>query len=106
MRVDELERELRAERPEVDHEFARRLDDWAAAGFPRGGWRSRGGLVEKLGRLRDRLRATPPRRLLLPTAAMAAFVLVAGVGIRAIDRTGGSNDALTTAAAPPSPATS
>ena len=35
MRVDELERELREERPELDQDFARRLDEWAAAGFPR-----------------------------------------------------------------------
>ena len=36
MRVEDLERELRAERPEPDQEFTRKLDDWAAAGFPRG----------------------------------------------------------------------
>ena len=35
MRADELERELRAERPAPDPEFARRLDEWAAQGFPR-----------------------------------------------------------------------
>ena len=34
---EELIRELREERPEVDEEFGRKLDEWAAAGFPRGG---------------------------------------------------------------------
>ena len=37
MTVEELERELRAERIEPDPEFARRLDEWAGAGFPRPG---------------------------------------------------------------------
>ena len=35
MRIDELERELRAERPGPSPDFARRLDEWAEAGFPR-----------------------------------------------------------------------
>ena len=35
MRVDELERELRAQRPETDRPSPRRLDEWAEAGFPR-----------------------------------------------------------------------
>ena len=37
MRVEELERELRAERQQLEPDFAGRLDDWAAAGFPREG---------------------------------------------------------------------
>lgn len=90
MAVDDFELQLQAERPEVDPDFARRLDDWAAAGFPRGGWQSRGGLTETLGRFRDRLRAMPPRRLLVPVGAAAAFVLVVGVGIKAIDDGGTS----------------
>ena len=36
MRLEELERELLEERPEVDPDFATRLDEWAARGFPRG----------------------------------------------------------------------
>jgi hypothetical protein len=88
MAIDDFELELRAERPQIDPDFTRRLDDWAAAGFPRGGLHSRGGLLDGLGRLRDRLRATPPRRLLLPAGAVAALVLVVGVGIRAMDDRG------------------
>jgi hypothetical protein len=91
MAIDDFELELQAERPQIDPDFARRLDDWAAAGFPRGGLHSRGGLVEGLGRLRDRLRATPPRRILLPVGAAAALVLVVAVGIRGVDD-GGSSD--------------
>jgi Domain of unknown function (DUF4349) len=93
MTVDDFELQLQAERPEIDSEFARRLDDWAAAGFPRGGLRSRGGFAEALGRVRDRLRATPPRRILLPLGAAATLVLVVGVGIKAIDQTGGGDSA-------------
>ncbi|HSI82111.1 MAG TPA: DUF4349 domain-containing protein [Solirubrobacterales bacterium] len=37
MRLEELERELREERPEIEPDFATRLDEWAARGFPRGG---------------------------------------------------------------------
>jgi Domain of unknown function (DUF4349) len=92
MRVEDLERELRAERPEIDPQFARRLDDWAAAGFPRGGRRSSGGLSDALGRLGDRLRSTPPRRILLPIGAAATLVLVVGVGVRAIDDAGGGGE--------------
>ena len=36
MTTDEIERELRAMRPEPDPDFARRLDEWAAADFPPG----------------------------------------------------------------------
>ena len=35
MRIEELEREVRAERAAPEPDFARRLDEWAAAGFPR-----------------------------------------------------------------------
>ena len=34
MRTEEIERELREMRPEPDPDFARRLDEWAAADFP------------------------------------------------------------------------
>jgi hypothetical protein len=88
MRLEELERELRAERPEIEPDFARKLDDWAAAGFPRGG---------ELGpqhgtSLRDRFarRRTQPRkrkgqvggRMLVPAGAAATLlVIVVGVGV-------------------------
>jgi hypothetical protein len=95
MRVEDLERELRAERPEIDPEFARGLDDWAAAGFPRGGRQSTGGLLDALARFRDRLRGTPPRRVLLPVGAAATLILVVGVGVKAIEGTDGGGDATT-----------
>ncbi len=95
MRVEDLERELRAERPEIDPEFARGLDDWAAAGFPRSGRRSSGGLANALARFRDRLRATPPRRILLPVGAAATLILVVGVGVKAIEGGDGGGDATT-----------
>jgi hypothetical protein len=100
MRLEDLERDLRAERPEIDPDFARRLDDWAATGFPHGGlWpvtrpKTHG---ERFRSRLQRLRAVPPRRILLPVGAAATLILVVGVGIKAIDGAGGgSNDALTT----------
>ncbi|MDX6583720.1 MAG: hypothetical protein QOI10_2904 [Solirubrobacterales bacterium] len=89
MRVDELERELRAERPEPSLDFARRLDEWAESGFPRDrglGPRmaSRAGFVR---RAWDRLSSTPPRRILLPAGAVATLVVVAGVAISRQDAT-------------------
>jgi hypothetical protein len=82
MRVDELERELRAERPEPELDFARRLDEWAAEGFPR----DRGlgpRTAERKGALLrawERVTSVPPRRILLPAAgAVATVVVVAGV---------------------------
>jgi hypothetical protein len=90
MRVEDLERELRAERPEVEPEFARRLDEWAAAGFPRGGEldpraRTRGRRFRTssptLRRLWERVSAVPPRRLLAPVGAAATLIVVAGVAI-------------------------
>jgi hypothetical protein len=92
MRVEDLERDLRAERPEIDSDFARRLDDWAAAGFPHGGWKSTGGIADAFARFRERLRATPPRRILLPVGAAATLILVVGIGIKAIDDVGGSSN--------------
>ena len=89
MRVEELERELRAERPEIDPDFARRLDGLAAAGFPSGGRKPSGRRLDALARFRDRLRATPPRRILLPVGAAATLILVVGVGVKAIDDVGG-----------------
>ena len=80
MRLEELERELRAERPEPELDFARRLDEWAEAGFPR----DRGlgpGNAARAGALRriwDRISSTPPRRMLVPAGAVATAVVIAG----------------------------
>ncbi|MQA72870.1 MAG: hypothetical protein GEU88_00700, partial [Solirubrobacterales bacterium] len=93
MRLDELERELRAERQEPNPDFARRLDEWARDGFPpdRGlgprlggsGPRPRGAGPRggALARLRRRLGATAPRRVLVPVGAVATVVVVVGVAI-------------------------
>lgn len=88
MLLDELERELRAERPEPDQEFTRKLDEWAAAGFPRRDERDprpsgrRGPAVpDWLRGARERLAATPPRRWLAPVGAAAALIVVAAVAI-------------------------
>jgi hypothetical protein len=82
MRVEELERELRAERPAPDPEFARRLDEWAAAGFPRDhGLGPRAGAHRHgvVAGLRARISALPPRRVLAPVGALATLLVVVGV---------------------------
>lgn len=103
MRIDELERELRGERPEPSLDFARRLDEWAEAGFPRDrglGPRSAEG-TGPLARAWDRLTSTPPRRILLPVGAVATVVVVAGVVIGQADQiSGGSDQASLTTAEP------
>jgi Domain of unknown function (DUF4349) len=88
MLLEDLERELRAERPEPDREFARRLDDWAAAGFPRGDDLDprrfpgrRGPVAAWLRGVRERLATTPPRRVLAPVAAALTLVVVASVAV-------------------------
>ena len=97
MRVDELERELHAERIEPGPEFARRLDEWAAAGFPR---QREPGALE---RLRRRFETVPPRRMLLRAGAVATAVVVVGVSVATIDlNTGGSDEAADVAGAPQS----
>jgi uncharacterized protein DUF4349 len=59
-------------RPSLRPEFAAELDARAAAGFPRDphSWKSR------LARLGNRLRETPPRRILAPAGAVAAAAIV------------------------------
>ena len=93
MRVEELERELRAERQQLEPDFARRLDDWAAAGFPRDGGfgplTGRGG-GGRLRRAWERISSTPPRRMLLPAGAVATAVVIAGVAISRDGEIGGS----------------
>jgi hypothetical protein len=95
MRVDELERELRAERPEPDLDFARRLDEWAEAGFPRD--RGLGPRTAErrgpLARLWERVRSVPPRRLVLPAGAVATAVVVVGVAITQYEPGGSGDDA-------------
>ncbi len=99
MRVEELERELRDERPRTGPEFSRRLDDWAAAGFPRDR-----GLGPRAGRSADGLRglwervtAVPPRRLLLPVGAAATLFVVVGIALSGGDGSGGGGETVTSA---------
>jgi hypothetical protein len=87
MRLEELERDLRAERPEPDPGFARRLDDWAAAGFPRNEW-----TIDRdiSGKSRTRslfewFRALPPRRIVAPVGAAAVLLVVGAVAISQSD---------------------
>jgi len=90
----ELARDARAEAPAPESDFAAKLDEWAAAGFPRDGRISDGGEGERgpaLGGLRERLRTAPPRRLLLPVGAAATVLVAVVVGIGVSDQIGGSN---------------
>jgi Domain of unknown function (DUF4349) len=100
MLLEELERELRAERPELNPEFARRLDEWAAAGFPPGGEvdprtpRSRGPAIQAwLRGVPERLGAIPPRRLLAPAAAALTLIVAAVVITRSGELDTGSEPA-------------
>jgi len=91
MRLDDLERELRAERPDIDPEFARKLDEWAEAGFPRGPLDPRGKsapgprLPGPFRRAWERLTSVPPRRIAAPVAAAALLITVVGVSISGIE---------------------
>jgi hypothetical protein len=94
MRTEEIERELREMRPEPDPDFARRLDEWAAADFPADAGLgpsvgARGRAEGPFRRAWERLRSTPPRRILMPVGATATAVIVAAV---AITQTGGTDD--------------
>jgi hypothetical protein len=86
------------ERPAIDAEFASLLDERAAAGFPRERRPARPAS------LLDRLRATPPRRLIAPAAAVATLLVVVCVAITAAGGFGGgsssSSSATSTAVAP------
>ncbi len=72
-RDDQLAAELRALRPTPHPRFAAELDERVAAGFPR---RSR---------LRwpsfDRLRAKPPRRLLIPAGSVAVLAIAISTAV-------------------------
>jgi Domain of unknown function (DUF4349) len=90
--LDELAVSARADRPSPDPDFAAKLDEWAAAGFPREG---RPGVGDEqpsgsaLGGLRERLRAIPPRGLLVSTATAATLVVAVAVGVSVSDELGG-----------------
>jgi Domain of unknown function (DUF4349) len=77
----ELARELRDERPSIEVEFAALLDERAASGFEADtaaeGPATSGS--ERLGRLVDRFRAMPPRRLLAPAGAAVTLLVVVSV---------------------------
>jgi hypothetical protein len=86
MTTDEIERELRAMRPEPDPDFARRLDEWAGDDFPaeRGlgpRLRERARAAGPFRRMRDRVSSVPPRRILMPVGAAATALVVVGVVI-------------------------
>jgi hypothetical protein len=82
---DQIERELRAMRPEIDHGFAAKLDAWAAAGFPA---RGDSPAPSRPSRFRG-LRLSPllPR---LATAASLLLVLTVSVGV--LSQVGGDSD--------------
>jgi Domain of unknown function (DUF4349) len=82
----ELARELRAERPVPEPRFGAELDAQAAEGF-RGA-----GPSGAVARLRERLAAAPPRRLLAPAGALATLAVVAGVAISQTSLLGGGTD--------------
>jgi len=91
----ELASDARAEAPAPESDFAAKLDEWAAAGFPRDGRVSDGGEGERrpaLGSLRERLRTVLPRRLLLPVGAAATVLVATAVGISVSDQLGGSKN--------------
>jgi hypothetical protein len=73
--LSQLVRELRAERAEPQQGFAADLDARAAHGFPRVKSAS------PLARLRERIAATPPRRVLAPAGAFVTLLVVGAVGI-------------------------
>jgi hypothetical protein len=93
--IAELARDARAARPAPESDFAAKLDEWAAAGFPRDGRLGDGGEGERgsaLGGLRERLHSVPPRRLLLPIGAAATLLVAAVVGVSVSDQLGGSDN--------------
>jgi Domain of unknown function (DUF4349) len=86
----ELERELRAMRPEIDRDFGAKLDEWEAAGFPkREGETERPAAISTGDRLRRAFRVAMPR---LAAAAGVLLVMVVSVGVISnLDRGGGDD---------------
>jgi Domain of unknown function (DUF4349) len=80
---DDLGAALRQMRPAPDPRFAADLDARAAAGFPRD---SRWGSA--LAGLRERLTATPPRRLIAPAGALALAAIAISTAVLATGRSG------------------
>src|SRR3954470_12230095 len=91
---DELTRLLEAERPELDSKFARELDEWVAAGFPRAERPLASREKPWFTKLRDRVIATSPRRLLAPVAAAATLGVVVAVAIAQIGGNDSGNEVL------------
>jgi hypothetical protein len=90
LRDDQLIAELRALRPAPSPAFAAELDERAAAGFPR---RQRGSkpAASLLARIRTRVRATPPRRLLIPAGGVAVLAVAVATAVIAIGGGGGKS---------------
>jgi len=86
----DLVTELQALRPTPRAEFAAELDARAAAGFPREAQGSRSRLAGAL----DRLRSTPPRRLLASAGALALTAIVVATVAVAVNDGGGSGSML------------
>ncbi|HEV2728129.1 MAG TPA: DUF4349 domain-containing protein [Solirubrobacterales bacterium] len=72
-RDDQLAAELRALRPTPHPQFTAELDERAASGFPRRSRLPRFSL--------DRLRAIPPRRMLLPAGGLAIAAIVIATAV-------------------------
>jgi uncharacterized protein DUF4349 len=90
--IRDLAVDARADRPVVAPDFGAKLDEWAAAGFPRGerpGMSDEEAPASALPGLLERLRSVPPRRLLVSAGAAATFVVAVAVGIGVSDQLGG-----------------
>jgi hypothetical protein len=83
----DLAAELSALRPSPRPAFAAALDARAAEGFPR---RGRQRPPSTFGRLSGRLRAVPPRRLLVPAGALAVAAIVVSTAVIATSENGTS----------------
>jgi hypothetical protein len=91
----ELARTLREERVGTEPDFAARLDQRVADGFPRPG---------RFAGLRKRLAAAPPRRVLAPAGAAVTLLVVVGVAVsQSGEIGGGGGDGLSTQPAPQAP---
>jgi Domain of unknown function (DUF4349) len=86
MRLDELEAAIRDKRPDIDAEFARMLDERAAAGFPRQATRA-----GRAAALAARLRTTPPRRLVAPALGAATALVIVDGAVVSLGGTGGGS---------------
>jgi hypothetical protein len=94
--IEALVSDLRVEKPEPEPRFQAELDDWAAAGFPRGkrpGVRTAGGGSGANGGLFGRFSSGGSRGW-APVAATVAAVVVVGVSLTQIGDFGG-DEALT-----------